>query len=85
LPDLIFLAFLKPFFLLAAGSQIFLSLSEVAVFSAELSQVLCLPPHHHHHHHFHVYLVLQAFLECVLPSQLLLSREPQVLLFVLGL
>jgi hypothetical protein len=84
LPDLIFLAFLKPFFLLAAGSQIFLSLSEVAVFSAELSLVFCLPPHHHHRH-FHVYLVLQAVLEFVLPSQLLLSREPQVLLFVLGL
>jgi hypothetical protein len=84
LPDLVFVAFLKPFFLLAAGSRIFLSLSEVVVFSAELSLVLLLPPHHHHHH-FDGYLVLQAILECVLPSQLFLSGEPQVFLFILGL
>jgi hypothetical protein len=85
LPDLVFLAILKPFFFLTAGSRIFLFLSEVVVFFAELSLVLCLPPHHHHHHHhhhhrFHGYLVLQAVLECVLPSQLLLSGEPQILL-----
>jgi hypothetical protein len=75
--------------LLATGSRIFLSLSEVVVSSAELSLVLCLQPHHHHHHHhhhhFHEYLVLHAILKCVLSSQLLLSGEPQVLPFVLDL
>jgi hypothetical protein len=40
--DYVFLAFLKPFFFIAAGSRIFLSLSEVAVFSVVPFIVLCL-------------------------------------------
>jgi hypothetical protein len=42
LPDWVFLAFQRPFFLLAIGSQIFLFLSATAVFFAELYLVLCL-------------------------------------------
>jgi hypothetical protein len=69
--------------LLAAGSRIVLSLSEVVVSFVEPSLVLCLQPHHHHH--FHEHFVLRATLEYVLSSQLLLSREPRVLPFVLDL
>jgi hypothetical protein len=49
--DLIFLVFLKLFFLLTVGSRIFLSLAEAAVFSVALSLVLCLQPHHQLHEH----------------------------------
>jgi hypothetical protein len=65
--------------LLAVGSQNFLFLSAVAVFSAELFLVLYVWPRHHHHHYhrFHGFVVLQVVLECVLSSQ--------VLLFVPGL
>jgi ABC-type transport system involved in cytochrome c biogenesis permease component len=55
-----FLAFQRPFFLLAVGSQIFLFLSAAAIFSAELFLVLCLwsrHHHRHHHHHFHAFVV----------------------------
>jgi hypothetical protein len=58
--DWAFLAFLRPFFMLAVGSQIFLFLSAAAVFSAEHFLVLCLWSRcrrHHHHHHFHVFVV----------------------------
>jgi hypothetical protein len=71
--------------LLAAGSRIVLSLSEVVVSSVEPSLVLCLQPHHHHHYHFHEHLVLRTVLESVLSFQLLLSGEPRVLPFVLDL
>jgi hypothetical protein len=55
-PDWVFLAFQRPFFLLAIGSQTFLFLSAVAVFSAELFLVLCLWSRHHHHR-LHVFVV----------------------------
>jgi hypothetical protein len=79
--DWVFIPFLKLFFLLPVGSRIFLSLSEVAVFSVVLSLVLCRQLGHHLLEH----LVLWMVLEHVLSSQLLLSGEPQVLPFVLDL
>jgi hypothetical protein len=55
--DLVFLDFLKPFFLLVAGSRIFLSLFVVVVLFVVLPLVLCLQPHRHHRH-LHEHLVV---------------------------
>jgi hypothetical protein len=70
--------------LLAVDLRIFLSLYVVVVFSVGLPLVVCLQLHHRHCH-LHEHLAMCTVLECVLSSQLLLSGEPRVLLFVLDL